>query len=64
MVDKYDKWEDTEAALAAASKLLILLHNESNTSNKAKIEVELKEVRKWCVELHNRRIAINIRKEK
>ena len=64
MTNKYDKWEDTESALSAANKLIISLHNESNTSNKAKIESELKEVRKWCVEIHNRRIEINLRKEK
>ena len=64
MTNKYDKWEDTEAALSAANKLIISLHNESNASNKVKIESELKEVRKWCVEIHNRRIEINLRKEK
>lgn len=62
MNDQYDKWEDTEAALTAARKLIVLLCNESG--EKAKVEAELKEVRKWCVEIHNRRIAINIRKSK
>ena len=60
MDPKYDKWEDTDAALSAARKLIIRLHNE--TGDKAQIEAELKEVRKWCIEMHNRRIAINIRK--
>lgn len=60
LTDEYDKWEDTEAALSAARKLIIMLCNETSDQARA----ELKEVRKWCIEIHNRRIAINIRKPK
>lgn len=58
----FDKWEDTEAALSAAQRLLILLHNEPDGITKDELKAELKEVRAWCVQIHNRRIALNMRK--
>lgn len=66
---KHDTWEATEAALSAAKKLLIHLHNNKPPETKKKdspeelfFEDELKEVRKWCVSIHERRIQVNIKR--
>jgi hypothetical protein len=68
LVNEHDTWEATEAALRAAKKLLIFLHDNKPPETKKKdspaelaFEEELKEVRKWCVTLNYRRIFINQR---
>lgn len=64
---KYDTWEATEAALRAAKKLLIFLHDNKPQETKKKdspaelaFEEELKAVRKWCISIHDRRIELNV----
>lgn len=64
-MDKYDTWDETEAALRAINKLFIYLHDTKpkKDSPEEKVwEAELKEVRKWAISVGDRRIQILIRK--
>lgn len=67
VIDKYDTWESTEAALRAINKAFMLLHDnkpKKDSPEEAVWEEELKEVRKWAVSVNYRRIYITQRKNK
>ena len=61
-MDPYDTWEQTEAAMSAIDKtvkLMCELKPKKDSPNEKVWEAEMKEVRKWIVSVHYRRIAIN-----
>ena len=62
MTDPYDTWEQTESALRAINKLVLLMCDKKpkKDSPEEKVwEAEMVEVRKWVISVHYRRIVIN-----
>lgn len=58
-------WVNSESAISAAKKLFILLHDQKPTATKTRDSFDeldwdrqLVEVRKWCIQIHYRRIHI------
>ena len=64
--DPYDTWKNTEIALKAVYRLIHLMCDIKPSSKTSPVEYkawddEMKEIRKWCVNVHERRIELNIR---
>lgn len=62
--DKYDTFEATDSALRAINKLFFLLHEQKpakGSPEEQAWEAELKEVRRWAIDVHYRRIDICMR---
>ena len=66
----FDTWEETDAALRAIKKIILLLH-ETRPSEKSKDEAlkkvfedELKEIRKFAISVHERRIRLNLERNR
>lgn len=63
-----DTWDRTEAALRAVRRLMWHLHDakppkEDRTATAA-WEAEAQEARHWAVQIHNRRIDLNIQRQR
>jgi hypothetical protein len=68
MPDPFDTLAATDAALEAIFKLVYVYCEVKPPKTRPKElaiwEAEMKEVRKWAVQIHDRRIELNIRKLK
>lgn len=63
----FETWEETEAALRVIHKLFIQLHDakpKKDSPDEKLWEEELKEVRKWAINVNNRRVALNIERQR
>jgi len=63
----FDTWEETEAALRVIHKLFIQLHDakpKKDSPDEKLWEEELKEVRKWAIIVNNRRVLLNIERQR
>jgi hypothetical protein len=61
--EPYDTWERTEHALKVIHRtvhLMCELRPKSGTPEEKIWEAEMRELRKWIVQVHERRIALNI----
>ena len=65
---QYDTWEATDAALFSLNAMIIMLCDikpNEKTAKPAEIllwNARMKEVRKWCVQVHERRIQLNVKR--
>lgn len=65
-MNNYDSWDNTDSALSAVFKLMYYMHENKplkGSVEEVRWESELKEIRKWCISIHVRRIALNMQKK-
>ena len=65
--DQYDTWEKTESALAVIKRAVFLmceLRPKGGTPEEKVWEDEMRELRKWIIHVHERRILLNMGKSK
>lgn len=63
-IEPYDTWERTERALAViyrAVHVMCEIRPKSGTPEEKVWDAEMRELRKWIVQVHERRIALNIK---
>lgn len=58
------EWEWTDIALRAIRKTIAMMYDnepdKKDSTNRLMWEQEMREIRKWAVDVHNRRIKCNI----
>ena len=67
IMNTYDTWEQTDSALSVIHKTVHMmcdLKPKSGTAEEKAWENEMKELRKWAILVHERRIAINVKRLK